>query len=182
MNRSLDIHQDEALVAELHRLGVRHLVRLQPDIAHPPMSPTQLIVGLASHRQARFRAALILLFLRRPSQSGIALTVGQSLAGPPANTLRLNYQAAAYLRPELDAELQKISDDAVPLPDLFSAELGLPAVGSVRAETALTALGDIHRRLSGRAYNWAGSYRQHIPLFLRQLRRSAQIAHRLEHA
>lgn len=60
------------------------------------------------------------------------------------------------------------SDDLAPLSDLFSNDLGLP----VPVETALTALGELHARLSGRAYNWRGSYREHVPLFLRQLRRA----------
>jgi len=83
-------------------------------------------------------------------------------------------QAAVYLRPELEDELRQHSDDVAPLPDLFSAELGLPALGSLPAGAALDALGDLHHRLSGQAYNWAGSYRQHIPLFLRQLKRHAR--------
>jgi hypothetical protein len=57
---------DEALVAELHRLGVRHLVRRWPTLIYPPLPATELIAGLAGHRQARLRGALILLFLRRP--------------------------------------------------------------------------------------------------------------------
>ena len=169
----MDREQDEALVAELHRLGVRHLVRLAPESVYPPAPPAALIAGLAGHGQARFRGALILLFLRRPSLSSAALEALNGLAGSAADTLRLYYQAAVYLRPELEAELKRYSDELSPLPDLFSAELGLPAVGSVAAEAALAALGEVHARLSGRAYNWAGSYRQHLALFLRQLKRAA---------
>jgi hypothetical protein len=101
------------------------------------------------------------------------MAVARTLERPASDNLRLYYQAAAYLRPELYAALQDISDDVAPLPDLFSAQLGLPAVGKLPAEAALLALGEMHARLSGRAYNWAGSYRQHIPLFLRQLRNPA---------
>ena len=156
-------NQDEALVAEMHRLGVRHLVRLWPATIYPPLPPAELIAGLAAHRQARFRGALILLFLRRPSLSGATPGALSTLAGPAADTLRLYYQAAAYLRPEVDAELRRYSDDLAALPDLFSAELGLPAPGSVGVETALAALGERHAQLSGQAYNWVGSYRQHLP-------------------
>jgi hypothetical protein len=116
---------------------------------------------------------LILLFLRRPSLSSAALVVLPELAGEAGDTLRLYYQAATYLRPEVETVLGQYSDDIAPLPDLFSAELRLPAAGSVPAETALAALGERHIQLSGRAYNWAGSYRQHLPLFLKDLRRSA---------
>jgi hypothetical protein len=172
-NPAGELDLDEALVAELHRLGVRHLVRLRPEAAYAPMPRTELIAGLAGHRQARFRGALILLFLRRPSLSGVVVDAVNRLSGPAADTLRLYYQAATYLRPEVEAELQAYSDDVAPLPDLFSVELGLPAPGGVPLEAALDALGERHARLLGRAYNWAGSYRQHLPLFLRQLRRPA---------
>ncbi|HLB48789.1 MAG TPA: hypothetical protein VJL59_17405 [Anaerolineales bacterium] len=166
--------RDEQLVAELHRLGVEHLVRLQPELPCAPLLPVDLIAALAAHPQARFRNSLILLFLRRPAYSRFVPAALVRLDLPAATTLRLCYQAAVYLRPELEDELRQHSDDVAPLPDLFSAELGLPALGSLPAGAALDALGDLHHRLSGQAYNWAGSYRQHIPLFLRQLKRHAR--------
>lgn len=100
-------------------------------------------------------------------------TTLESLADPAADTLRLYYQAAAYLRPELETELKRYSDDLTSLPDLFSAELGLPDVGSVPVAAALAALGAVQARLTGREYYWVGSYRQHLPLFLKQLKRHA---------
>ena len=168
--------RDEQLVAELHRLGVEHLARFQSDAAHASLAPDDVIGALAAHPQARFRSSLILLFLRRPSFSRLVPQVLTRLDLAAATALRLYYQAAVYLRPELEDELRQHSDDVAPLPDLFSAELGLPALGSLPAGAALDALGDLHHRLSGQAYNWAGSYRQHIPLFLRQLKRHAHLA------
>ncbi len=165
---------DEQLVVELHRLGVEHLVRLQPELPCTPLLPSDLIAALAAHPQARFRSSLILLFLRRPTYSRFVTEALTRLNATAAVTLRLYYQAAVYLRPELENDLRQYSDDVAPLPDLFSAELGLPAPGNLPADDALTALGDLHRRVSGRAYNWAGSYRQHLPLFLRQLKRHAR--------
>ena len=165
--------RDEQLVAQLHGLGVEHLVRLQSDLPCAPLSPVHLITALAAHPQARFRSSLILLFLRRPSFSQFISEILTRLDLSAAENLRLYYQAAVYLRAELETDLRQYSDDLSALPELFSAELGLPAPGSVPAHDALVALGDLHRRLSGRAYNWAGSYRQHIPLFLRQLKRHA---------
>jgi hypothetical protein len=173
---AVDLERDESLVAELHRLGVRHLIRLRPEVACARLSPVVLLIGLASHPQARFRTALILLFLRRPSLSRVVRAALTKLDEAGTNTLRLYYQAAAYLRPELEADLRQYSDDLAPLPDLFSGELGLPVPGTVPPEAALAALGELHARLSGRAYNWCGSYRQHIPLFLRQLRRASHAA------
>ncbi|MEK7442314.1 MAG: hypothetical protein AABZ78_16060, partial [Chloroflexota bacterium] len=54
---------DEMLVAELYRLGIKHLARL--EIVEPPnITPLELIKGLAMSEDARVRASLILLFLR----------------------------------------------------------------------------------------------------------------------
>jgi len=166
--------RDEQLVAELHRLGVEHLARFQSDAAHASLAPDDVIGALAAHPQARFRSSLILLFLRRPSFSRLVPQALTRLDLAAATALRLYYQAAVYLRPELENDLRPYSDDVAPLPDLFSAELGLPPPGSLPTAEALTALGDLHRRLSGWAYNWSGSYRQHISLFLRQLKRHAR--------
>lgn len=169
----MEVDRDEALVAELHRLGVRHLVRLRPNRLLPGFSPDKLLVGLATHPQARFRNALILLFLRRPDMSRFVLSAIEQLDHVSAVTLRLYYQAAIYLWPELEVELHLFNEEVQCLPDLFSAELRVPLPGSVPVDVALTTLGELHRRLSGHAYNWAESYRQHIPLFIRQLRETS---------
>ncbi|MBP7692360.1 MAG: hypothetical protein KA764_10605 [Anaerolineales bacterium] len=162
----------EALVAELHRLGVRHLVRLHPDRPASPIPPADLIAALARHPEARMRGALIPLFLRRPSFSQYVPAIQAGLTGAAADTLRLYYQAAVYLRSEVAADLRQFSDDGAALPDLFSEILGVPAPGAVPAASALEALGAVHARLTGRAYNWVGTYRQSLPVFLRQLRQS----------
>lgn len=173
LSETQSLARDEQLVAELHRLGVEHLVRFQPQATYASLEPVDLLEALAAHPQARFRGALILLFLRRPSFSRFVAQALTRLELKAATTLRSYYQAAIYLRPELEDELRRYSDDLAPLPDLFSAELGLPAPGGLPVNEALAALGDLHRHLSGQAYNWAGSYRQHLALFLRQLKRHA---------
>jgi len=170
---SVLVERDERLVAELHRLGVRHLVRLYLDAPLAPVPPLELMSALAQHPQARFRSALILLFLRRPSFSQFVPTALAWLDNASATTLRLYYQAALYLQPELEGDLRAYSDDHTPLPDLFSAELGVPPPGRVSTAEALEALGQRHVQLTELAYNWSGAYRQNIPLFIRQLKRFA---------
>jgi hypothetical protein len=172
----MDMLADESLVAELHRLGVEHLARLAICAPLPPMAPPDLLATLAAHPLSRFRSALILLFLRQPAYSQSVGQAIERLEAPAADTLRLYYQAAVYLRPEIDAELRWVEPAAPALPDLFSQWLQLPAPGTVPADQALSALGQVQARLTGRAYNWAGSYRQHVPLFRRQLLRHAQHA------
>ncbi|MBM3272501.1 hypothetical protein FJY94_04465 [Candidatus Kaiserbacteria bacterium] len=169
-NPEIDL-RDEQIVAQLHQLGVCHLVRLSADAPVADWPPAQLIAALAAHSQSRMRSALILLFLRQPEFGDSARLAVRQLDELAANTLRLYYQAAFYLQRELEPELRVCIAGWKPLPDLFSAELGLPPANTLAVETALQALGEIHHRLTGWAYNWAGAYRQDIPLFLKQLRR-----------
>ncbi len=166
----------EPLVAELYRLGLRHLARLDTQSAYSVMPPEQLIVQLAGHTQARLRGSLILLFLRHPALSALVPSVLPGLESSAANTLKLYYQAALYLQVELKPLLREAIVGWQPLPDLFSAEFELPKATEMQpdadnVEAALRALGEVHHRLSGLAYNWAGSYRQHVPLFLKHLKR-----------
>jgi hypothetical protein len=172
-------YSDETLVAELHRLGVRHLARFSATPA-ACIAPMELLTALAAHPQARLRAALILLFLRQPEMSQALLPALAQLTAPAAQTLKLYYQAAAYLQRELATDLQPAVKPWFWLPDYFSLELNATPLANVKAEpggsaAALQALGEIHQRLSGQAYNWAGTYRQNITLFLKQLKTHAYI-------
>jgi hypothetical protein len=168
MKASAPAEVTESLVAELHRLGVRHLARLAPAAA-TGMPPADLLRALAEHPEARLRAALILVFLRRPEFAHLVPSVVAAMPETPPYTLKLYYQAAVYLQGELAPVLRDKVPGWEPLPDRFSGEFGLPAAGVVSTDEGLQALGEVHQRLSGRAYDWAGSYRQHVGLFVRQL-------------
>jgi hypothetical protein len=159
----------ENLVAALHRIGVRHLARLAPLAEGQPIPPASLLRALAEHPEARLRSALILVFLRHTEFAGLVASLVGELSGAEANTLKLYYQAAVYLQQELEPVLRARLPGWVPLPDLFAGELGLPAAARVSTQAGLQALGEAHARLSSQAYNWAGSYRQHVGLFVRQL-------------
>ena len=160
---------DEMLVAELYRLGVKHLARL--EIVEPPnITPTELIKGLATSEDARVRGSLILLFLRYSSFHQYTLEASKQLPPKATQTLKLFYQAAFYLQIELEATLRELLGGWRPLPDLFSKELNLPSAGT-SADQLLRLLGEKHRELTGKACNWSGSYRQNIPRFIKHLQR-----------
>ncbi len=165
-----EMDREEILVTQLHHLGVRHLARLKIVVPLPaPMPPAELIAGLATSDDARLQAALILLFLRQPAYSQNLPEALARLSSTPAAEVKLYYQAAAYLQNELEPSLRRQLADWQPLPDLFSAELGLPAPGAVDTDAALRALGECHRQLSGWNCNWSGSYRQNISRFLKHI-------------
>lgn len=160
---------DEMLVAELYRLGIKHLARL--EIVEPPtIAPIELIRGLALSGDARVRASLILLFLRHPAFHVYVLEAVEQLPPTTANTLKLFYQAAYYLQIEIESTLKDLVSGWQRLPDLFSQELSLPST-DVPVDELLRLLGEKHRELTSKAYNWSGSYRQNIARFIKHLQR-----------
>lgn len=163
------LDHDEQLVAELHRLGVQHLARLRPLPEQPPLAPLTLLCELARHSQARFRAALILLFLRQPAYHQFVAAAVAQLAPLAADTLRLYYQAAVYLQRELRPQLQPRLPTWVDLPDTYANFFGLPPADQTAPAQALHALAEVHTQRTGWAYNWLGTYRQNLPNFLKHL-------------
>ena len=165
----------ERLVAELHRLGVRHLARLVSiEPPAPPMPPAELISGLALSGNARLQAALILLFLRQPAYSYYLTDAFLKISQELATEVKLYYQAAANLQLELAETIQVTVPLWQELPDSFSKELELPTVGSLNCTDALITLGHRHAQLTGLDCNWVESYRQNIPRFLKHLQNDSQ--------
>lgn len=165
----------ESLVAELHRMGVRHLARLsqtEPDAQ--PIPPATLISALMQSEDARLQAALILLFLRQPTYSQSLPEALHLLPEPLAAETQLYYQAAVYLQYDLESALRRYVFAWQPLPDLFSAALNLPSPNPNTTTQSLQALGHVHAQLTGLSCNWSESYRQNIPRFLKHLEHDYQ--------
>ncbi len=165
---------DESLVDALYRLEIRHLARLSIAPNAPKISPAMLVAALAAHPDVRFQSALILVFLRRPDYQQHLAEAFEQLEPSDYLTLKLYYQAAVYLQRELAASLAAQPECRERLIDQFSHELLLwPAKrvppGRLTAQPALEALGTLHQQHSGWQLNWAGFYRQQIPLFLKHL-------------
>lgn len=152
------VSEEEALVAELELLGIHYLSRQTPYQAAQLRPPAQLIVDLARQPNARVREALISLFLARPQYASAVLAALPRLSENDALTLRLFYSAAVLLQLEHRDALGSATGDALrPLPDLFSAEFGLPS-GDAPISARITALAQTHRERTGITANWAGTY------------------------
>jgi hypothetical protein len=152
------VSEEEALVAELELHGIRYLSRQTPYQAVKVRPPAQLIADLVRQPSARVREALISLFLARPQYSGAALAALARLSEDQALTLRLFYSAAVLLEVEHRDALGLATGDGLrPLPDLFSAELGLPP-GDAPIRDRITALAHTHQERTGVTANWAGTY------------------------
>ena len=138
---SICTHTDEALVSSLQNYGIRYLA---PSDASPPnseLASAELIACLAQSTNPRLRLALIGLFVLNPALH-IAL---DSLTAPPdaEAVIKKMYTAAACLQRIWSIRIGFYRPDQTPLPDRFSAELGLPTADQAHGKACLHALADL---------------------------------------
>lgn len=156
MQNGIDTLNVNQLVDELNHLGIPFLQGGTARLITSPLKPAILVMRLATSDEARLRLALIPLLLRHPA---FAATVRQAVGQlpPPAQVvLKCYYTAAQLLQQKYHTRLQALFGDLPPLPDLFSADLELPAFSV--PDHGLQMLAECHRRLSGRTLNWLGTY------------------------
>jgi hypothetical protein len=153
---SFPLINEERLVAELERLGVRYLSRQTDKKASRARAPHKLLADLVQQPSSRVRAALIALLLAQPSFAEHVPTALKSLPPEQAQTLKLFYTAAVLLQRQYAAQLQAfLGADWRWLPDLFSIEFNLPATAP---RDQLKALAQLHQQKTGVTLNWAGTY------------------------
>lgn len=151
------VTEEEKLVAELELAGVRYLSRQTAYQATGIRSPTSLLADLVRQPSARVRLAAIAVLLSRPEYAESILAALARLSPSEQLALKLFYTAACLTQRQNADRLQRFMADRWQwLPDLFSAELGLPAAGTPGAR--LAALSRVHARLTNTAVNWAGTY------------------------
>ncbi len=147
----------DQLIAALHRLGIRHLATMTPAPEDVPLSPRDLLIGLAACPDARVRSALVPLFLWRPDFASAAPDAAAETNGQARVMLLCCYAAAVSLERQLA--------DAPTLPNLFERDLGLSAFESPAAR--LKEVARRHALLSGRDINWQGTYEHAVAVALR---------------
>jgi hypothetical protein len=149
--------EEEKLVAELDLLGIRYLSRQSPYQARKTRRPEVLLADLIRQPSARVRAAIIAVLLAHPGYVQAVPQALERLRPSEQLALRLFYTAAVLLQQEYADQLRPfVAARWQRLPDLFSAEFGLPAEGPPRERLAL--LGFVHRQRTGATVNWAGTY------------------------
>ena len=147
----------EQLNSELHRLGIIFLAGDHPTGFSEPISPAELIAGLATQSDARMRSAIIALFLQCPDFDRHVPGALKILSAPHRNTLCLYYTAAYYLQLTYWDDLRRILGQYQQLPDYFSAELAI-FPSDATSEAALRQLANRHQEITGLAINWYGTY------------------------
>lgn len=160
--------EEDRLVAELDLLGISYLSRLGVESAVSVRPPTRLVADLVRQPSARVREALIAVLLARPELASAVPAALAELSPTEQLTLRAFYTAAVLLQQEHAEHLQSLLGARWrPLPDLFSSDLELPTTGSARHR--LAQLAQTHRRKSGAAVNWSGTYENVARNLLRRM-------------
>lgn len=154
---SVALDEEEQLVAELERLGIRYLSRQTDFRATQVRLPADLLASLIRQPSARVREAVIAVLLAYPEYAVAVPEALCRLTPPEQATLRYFYTASVLLQQLYASQLQAIAIDRWQrLPDLFSADLGVETAGEPRER--LVKLGQTHRRKTRSAVNWAGTY------------------------
>jgi hypothetical protein len=156
----------ECLVDALVARGVNYLAggRGMPSA----LTHAELIDALTQSEDARLRLALIPLFLAQPSLASLVPFAVARLAPLPALSLKQRYTAAACLQRYWRTRLSEFVADGSPLPDLFSQELGLPALDALHGRLALYQLAGRMSAASDGVDVWT-SFNKTFEDFIRQL-------------
>lgn len=165
--------EEERLVAELELLGIRYLSRQTDYRAAKVRPPAILLADLMRQPSARVRASAIAVLLSHPEYGASTPAALERLRPQEQVTLRLFYTAAVFLQQEYASQLQPfLAGRWQWLPDLFSAELGLPVAGTPREK--LGALSREHRQWTQATVNWLGTYEDVARRLLRRRELEAQ--------
>lgn len=135
------------LVAALRERGVDYLAPSDAESAQPLDDPS-LLAGLAGNSDPRLRQALIALFLLDPRLAPLAPVLRRRLDSGAARELSFYYTAAVYLQRMWRIRLGHYLESVQDLPDLFSAELGLPRPEELHGKAGLHALAELHKSSS----------------------------------
>lgn len=156
----------EALVAALRDWGIHYLAPSDAQPGPTALSARELISRLAGHPRPRLRLALIPLLLLHPELA----TEVRTLSLPPSGetTLKKMYTAAACLQRMWSIRLSFYLGDQELLPDLFSAELGLPPVDQDYGKPSLHALAE------GETFSQRSSYDGVMEQLFAQLKMQVQ--------
>lgn len=173
--RSEVLTEEEHLVAELRALGIRYLSCQAAYQPQDPRAPEALLADLVRQPSARVRAATIAVLLAHPEYADAVPGALDRLPPEGRLSLRAFYLAAVLLQQEHEDRLRTLRSDRwrrLPVLAPIVADLDLPDSGTPREK--LLALGREHRRHSGKAINWTGTYEQVARQLFRQWERERQ--------
>jgi hypothetical protein len=158
--------EEDRLVAELEELGIHYLSRQSDCPTPPPRPPRALLADIVRQPSSRMRMVLIALLISHPTYAESGQPALKLLQPEEQDTFKILYTAAVFLQREyIEALKQHMPVPWSWLPDLFSAELGIPPLP---ARDGLKALAQIHAQKTGAYLNWYGTYHHPVEQWLRR--------------
>lgn len=144
------------LLSNMNRIGVHFLVGDDNPGLAAPITPAQLLGGLAAQSDARLRLALIAVLLQHPEYSKYAPDALELLDDTQRLTLKLYYTAAHYLQLVYKNQLEDVLGQFLWLPDKYSEELNIIEDGAAKVQ--LNRLAKRHQEITSLSLNWYGTY------------------------
>lgn len=158
---------EKQIAATLQALGVKFVHGEPAGEAPLPIQPARLIAALALSQEARLRLALIPLLLQYPQWAEMVPSVAQQLSPAARLTLHCYYTAALWLGEKYRPRLESLLGKQMPLPDYFSAVLGIEKTPD--PDENLRRLASRQRVLSGAQVNWLGTYHHALKVWIKGL-------------
>lgn len=155
------------LASQLTLLNVPVVRHEHASTATQFCSPVALLAELAASNEARLRMAIIPLLLQHPEYASAAPLALPTLTSQQQIVLRCYYTAAHLLQKKYAARLCSLLGPRSTLPDLFSADLGIPSADT--PEVQLQQLAARQAKLTGDTINWAGTYEHAMNCLLTQV-------------
>jgi len=159
----------ETLVAELRERGVAYLAPSDAASVDPPSTEAALILALLEQPDARLRMGLVPLFIRHPLLAADVARLAEQIDPSLRLELQTYYQAAVYLQRLWRSRLGFYLDTSVLLPDLFSAEMGLPPADERHGKVGLYDLADAWSARSRYPFDRLAEINQAFEHFVGQL-------------
>jgi hypothetical protein len=159
----------EALVAELREQGVAYLAPSDARAVTPRPTDAELILALLKQPDARLRMGLVPLLIRHPRLAEDVARLAERLAPSVRVELQTYYQAAVYLQRLWRSRLGFYLDTSILLPDLYSAEIGLPSPEERHGKIGLYELADTWQARSLHPFDRLAEIEQTIDHFFGQL-------------
>lgn len=159
----------ETLVAELRERGVAYLAPSDARSVAPPPNDAKLILALLAQPDARLRMGLVPLFIRHPALAAEVERLAVEIDPALRLELQTYYQAAVYLQRLWRSRLGFYLDTTVLLPDLFSAEMGLPPADERHGKVGLYELADVWSARSRYPFDRLAEINQTFEHFVGQL-------------
>jgi hypothetical protein len=160
----------ETLVAELRERGVAYLAPSDALSVDPPPSDAGLILALLAQPDARLRMGLVPLFIRHPALAADVERLAVEIDPALRLELQTYYQAAVYLQRLWRSRLGFYLDTSVLLPDLFSAEMGLPPADERHGKVGLYDLADAWKARSRYPFDRLAALKNVLDHFFGQLK------------